>query len=156
MNNDEIDINIKVNLKDIRETIESALTLEDNQEIFNKLIEFERTKKKISDYLDLIKSIESDVKGIINSKANQLYTEKWECIKGENYKITKSMTGSVYNIDETEDVSEDFIIVKKSIDTKVVNQYIKDNGALPKGVKYNEQRGTSIRLTVHDNEDVQS
>lgn len=149
--NDVIDIELKVDIKSIRETIENALELNDNQQLFEKLIEFESAKKKINDALDLIKSIETDAKGLIISKANTLYTDKWEAIKGKNYKITKSSTGSVFNV--TDEAPDEFVVIKRTANTKVINQYIKDNGKLPKGLEYNESRGVSLRITVHEDEE---
>lgn len=146
--NDVIDIELKVDIKSIRETIENALELNDNQQLFEKIVEFEIVKKQANDLLDTIKSIEADVKGLINSKANALYTDKWEAIKGKHYKITKSPTGSVFIIDG--EPENEFVVIKKSLDTKLVNNYIKDNGKLPSGVQYNEARGTSIRINVQE------
>jgi hypothetical protein len=147
---DVIDIELKVDIKKLRETIESALDLNDNQQLFEQLIEFERVKKQVADIVDSIKSIEVDAKGLIASKANALYTDKWEAIKGKHYKITKSPTGSVFIIDG--EPENEFVVIKKSLDTKLVNNYIKDNGKLPSGVQYNDARGTSIRINVSDDE----
>ncbi len=149
--NNQIDIELHIDIESLRETIESALDLNDNQLLFEKLIEFESAKKKINEALDLIKSIEADAKGLILSKANALYTDKWEAIKGKNYKITKSSTGSVFNV--TDEADEEFVVLKKTANTKVINQYIKDNGKLPKGLTYNESRGVSLRITVHEDEE---
>lgn len=146
--NDVIDIELKVDIKSIRETIENALELNDNQQLFEKIVEFEIVKKQANDLLDTVKSIEADVKGLINSKANALYTDKWEVIAGRNYKIIKSPTNNVFNITDT--VEAEFVVVKKTANTKIINQYIKDNGKLPKGVEYNMERGTSIRINIKE------
>jgi len=146
--NNQIDIELHIDIESLRETIESALDLNDNQLLFEKLIEFESAKKKINEALDLIKSIEADAKGLILSKANALYTDKWEVIAGSHYKITKSPTNNVFNV--TDEADNEYIVVKKTANTKVINQYIKDNGKLPKGIDYNMERGTSIRINVKD------
>lgn len=148
--NDVIDIELKVDIKSIRETIENALELNDNQQLFEKIVEFEIVKKQANDLLDTIESIEADVKGLINSKANALYTDKWEAIRGKNYKITKSQTGSVFVIDG--EPSEEFVVIKKSLDTKLVNNFIKETGKLPSGVQYNEGRGSSIRIRASEDD----
>jgi hypothetical protein len=44
--NDVIDIELKVDIKSIRETIENALELNDNQQLFEKIVEFEIVKKR--------------------------------------------------------------------------------------------------------------
>jgi len=146
--NDVIDIELKVDIKKLRETIESALDLNDNQQLFEQLIEFERVKKQVANIMDSIKSIEADAKGLIASKANALYTDKWEAVSGKNYKITKSPTNNVFNI--TDAVEAEFVVVKKTANTKIINQYIKDNGKLPNGVDYNMERGTSIRINIKE------
>ncbi len=146
--NNQVNIELQIDIENLRETIESALDLNDNQLLFEKLIEFESAKKKINNAFDLIKSIEADVKGLILSKANALYTDKWEVIAGSHYKITKSPTNNVFNV--TDEADNEYIVVKKTANTKVINQYIKDNGKLPKGIDYNMERGTSIRINVKD------
>jgi len=148
MQDKTIKIDLEIDLEKLKETIENALDLNDNQQLFEQLIEFERVKKQVSDIMDSIKSIEADAKGLIASKANALYTDKWEAIKGQNYKITKSPTGSVFEIDG--EPAEEFIVIKKTANTKAVNQYIKDNGKLPDGLQYNASRNTSIRININD------
>lgn len=144
-----IKIEAEIDIDAVKAAIEEAKDLNDNEELFNKLVEFERVKKQAADILDQVKSIEEDVKGFIKSKANALYGNEWEAIKGPNYKITKSPTGSVYAISGK--VQKKFLVIKESVDTKQVNAYIKEKGKLPTGLDYNPDRGNSIRITVHDN-----
>lgn len=148
-----IKIEAEINIDAIKRSVDDALDLNDNEELFNQLVEFERVKKQANDILDQVKSIEGDVKGLIKSKADALYGIEWEAIKGRNYKITKSPTGSVFAIDGK--VQKKFLVIKESIDTKAVNAYVKEKGKLPTGVDYNPQRGSSIRITVHEDDQTQ-
>lgn len=149
--NDIVKIDVTIDLKTIRETIDEALDLNDNEELFNKLVDFARTKKILKDAQEQIESVEADVKGLIKAKANALYGNEWEALKGDNYKITKSPTGAVFAINGK--VKKQFLVVKESVDTKLVNKFIKEEGKLPAGIDYNPERGSSIRITVHEDED---
>lgn len=148
--NNVIKIEVEIDLDAIKKVVDKAKDLNDNEELFSQLIEFERAKKQAQDVLDQIKSIEENAKGIINAKATALYGAKWEAVKGHNYKITNSPTGSIFNI--AGKVQRKFLIVKESVNTKVVNQYIKDKGRLPIGLDYNPDRGSSIRINVHEDD----
>jgi hypothetical protein len=145
--NNIIKINAEFDIDLVKESVEKAKDLNDNEELFEQLVGFEKIKKQASDILDQIKSVEDDVKGLIKTKANALYGNEWEAIKGHNYKITKSPTGSVFNIDGKP--QKKFLVIKESINTKEVNTYIKEKGKLPVGIDYNGERGSSIRITVH-------
>lgn len=146
---DPIKIEVELDIDDLKDFIENSKDLNDNKELFSYLSKIEVTKKKIEDILDQVKKVHDEAKGLINSKGNALYGESWGAIKGNGYKISKSPTGSVFSI--TGKVMSKFKVVKESIDTKVVETYIKDKGKLPSGVDYNPTRGHSIRITVHDN-----
>lgn len=149
-----IKIEAEIDLESLKTIIEDASNLNDNEEVFNKLIEVYRVKKQAEDILDSLKTIEDTVKSTIKSRATELYGPEWEAVKGTNYKITRSSTGAVFNISGK--VQKKFKIVKESVDTKAVNEYIKEKGKLPAGLEYNASRGSSIRITVHDNENSQA
>ena len=145
-----IKIEAEIDIKSLKSSSEDAADLNDNEEVFNKLIEVYRVKKQAEDILDSLKTIEETVKSAIKSRATELYGPEWEAVKGKNYKITRSETGAVFSV--AGKVQKKFIVVKESVDTKAVNQYIKEKGKLPTGLEYNATRGSSIRITVHDNE----
>lgn len=145
-----IKIEAEIDIKSLRNLIEDAADLNDNEEVFNKLIEVYRVKKQAEDILDSLKTIEETAKSAIKSRATELYGPEWEAVKGKNYKITRSSTGAVFSI--AGKVQKKFKVIKESVDTKAVNQYIKKKGKLPTGLEYNATRGSSIRITVHDNE----
>lgn len=150
MSDNVVKIDVEIDINSIKNLIDESKDLNNNEELFNKLIEFERIKKQAGDILDKVKSIEEEVKGFIGSKGNALYGNEWEAIKGEHYKITKSPTGSVFAISGK--VQKKFLVIKESVDTKEVNTYIKEKGKIPSGIDYNPSRGSSIRITIHDNE----
>ena len=143
-----IKIEAEIDIEAVKQSIEDAKDLNDNEELFNKLVEVYRVKKQAEDILDSLKTIEETVKGAIKSRAEELYGPEWEAVKGKNYKITRSSTGAVFSI--AGKVQKKFIVVKESVDTKAVNAYIKEKGKLPAGLEYNASRGSSIRITVQD------
>jgi len=144
-----IEIQATINLDQLKQVVEDSKDLNDNKELFNKLVEVQRVKDQVGEILDQLTSVEQEVKGLINSKANSLYGNEWSAIKGDGYKITKSGTGAVFAI--AGKVQKKFLVIKESLDTKAVNAYIKEKGKLPTGVDYNLSRGHSIRITVNDN-----
>lgn len=146
---EKVTINLEIDITALKEAIEGATNLNDNEEVFNALAEVFRTKKEITDVLDRIAFIESEAKGLINSKANALYGNEWSAIKGDGYKISKSFTGSVFNILEDVKPPKKFVKIKESLDSKLVEEYIKETGKLPKGIEYNPNRGASIRVTIN-------
>lgn len=145
-----IKLEAEIDLDSLRDTIENAKDLNDNKKLFSQLVQVARVKKQVKDILDQADSIEAQVKGFIDSKAKALYGNDWEAIKGDDYKITRSGTGAVFGI--IGKVQKKFKVIKETLDTKAVNDYIKETGKLPTGIDYNPTRGSSIRITVQDNE----
>lgn len=143
-----IKIELVVDIETLKDVIDESKELNDNQEMFDKLVEVYRVKKQVGDILDQIISIETDVKGWIKSKANALYGNEWRAIKGNGYKISKSPTGSVFNIIPDSEPPKEFVVVKESLDTALVENFIRETGKLPKGIEYNVSRGSSIRVSV--------
>lgn len=143
-------IELEIDIDSIKQAIEDAVDLNDNEAIFKELVSFEKAKKQLKDAMEQITSVEDTAKGLINSKANALYTSSWEAIQGHGYKITKSPTGSVFSMEKGAKVPKQFLVIKESVDTKLVNKYIKEEGKLPKGLVYNPTRGQSIRITVNE------
>lgn len=146
-----IKLELEIDLEQLKETIENAPDLKDNQELFSRLTEVYRAKQMVNDILDEIISIEATAKGLIKSKADALYGANWTAIKGKGYKITKSGTGAVYSIAPDQKPPKKFLVVKESLDSKLISEYLKETGKLPKGIDYNPSRGSSIRVTVQDN-----
>ena len=147
-----IKIELELNLEALKEVIENSKDLNDSQELFDSLLEVYRVKKQVGDILDQLTSVETEAKGLIKAKADQLYGNEWSAIKGKGYKISKTATGSVFNILPEAKPPKEFLVVKESLDSKLVENYIKEKGKLPKGVEYNPSRGFSIRVSVQDNE----
>jgi len=144
-------LDLELDLDQLKESIESAHDLNDNQAVFNQLIEVYRAKKQVSDILDQLISLETEAKGWIKNKANSLYGHKWSAIQGNGYKITQQATGAVFNIIPDTKPAKKFLIVKEALDSKLVELHIKETGKLPKGIEYNPSRGSSIRVSVQDN-----
>lgn len=151
MQDNKIKIELEIDLEALKEVIDKSKDLNDNQELFSQLVEVYRAKKQISDVLDQLISIETEAKGFIKAKADALYSNEWSAIKGNGYKITKSSTGSVFNILPDAKPPKKFLVIKESLDSKLVEAHIKETGKLPKGIEYNPSRGHSIRVTVNEN-----
>ena len=141
-----ININAQIDLKALREQIEKATKIEDGEKFFESLSEVYAIKAEIGAVLDQITSIETEAKGLINSKAKALYGNEWQAISGEKFKITRSKTGDVYTL--TGKAAPRFVKIKKSVDSKAVENYIAEKGKLPAGIEINDQRGESIRVTL--------
>lgn len=141
-----ININAKIDLKKLKSQIEKSTKIEDGEKFFESLTEVYRIKAEIGAVLDQIISIETEAKGLINSKAKALYGNEWQAISGEKFKITRSRTGEVYTI--TGQAPPRFVKVKKTVDSKAVDNYVAEKGKLPTGIEINDQRGESIRVTL--------
>lgn len=146
-----VKLELEINVDELKDIITDSKDLNDNEQLFSNLVQFARAKKQIGSLLDQIISIEEEAKGLIKSKAQALYGDGWQAIKGKGYKISRSETGSVFAVEGKP--PKEFLIVKESLDTHLVEAYIKETGKLPKGISYNPSRGTSIRITVSNNED---
>ena len=148
MDDKKIDINVTIDLAEVEGIAEAALSLDDNAALFSKLAEFATVKRQLDDAMDAIKKVETDIKGIINAKAKQLYGPQWQAISGPGYKISRSYTGAKY--EQVGSAPEQFIIVKQSVDSKAVDNYVKETSELPEGIAVNTARGESIRLTIKE------
>lgn len=133
-------------LDSIKEQIESSKTIKGDEAYFTQLAQIDVVKKQLSVLEDELKSIESTAKGFINSKAKALYGDNWQVISGENFKISRSKTGDMYLV--TGEPSAKFVKIKKSVDSKAVDEFVAKNSKLPKGIAVNEQRGESIRISI--------
>lgn len=145
---DKIKIEAEFDIKALQETVDKALTLDDNESLFNQLASVAQAKAQLAAVAEQLDKVERDAKGLINSKAKALYGAHWQAIKGKGYKITRSFTGSKY--EHIGEAGEQFIKVKTSVDSKAVEAYVAETSELPKGIAYNPQRGESIRITVRE------
>lgn len=144
----KIVINAEFDIEAIQKIVGEALSLDDNAAVFSKLAEFAHVKTKLKDIEELVDKAEAEIKGIINSKAKALYGPNWQAIAGPGYKISRSFTGAKY--EQVGAAPEEFIIVKQSVDSKAVDNYVKGHSALPEGIAVNQARGESIRMSIKD------
>lgn len=143
-----IKIEAEIDVKALKERLEKATKIEDGEQFFETLSQVYKAKAELDAAYDLIKSIETDAKGLINAKAKALYGDSWTAIKGERFKITRSKTGDVYAI--VGKPQKKFLKVKVSADSKAVDAFVELKGKLPAGIEINDQRGESIRVTIND------
>lgn len=143
-----ITLNYEINDEELSKSINEAIKLDNNEEMFDRLCEVKRAKLELEEALDKIEKLEIIAKGLINSKANELYSTDWQTITGKNYKITKSSTGSIYIRNPDIKVNKKFIELKESLLTKIIDLEIETTGKLPKGIEINPSRGSSIRITL--------
>ena len=143
----EIDA-IKINDDELKQAIASAKDLNDNETAFAELAKVSQVKKQIKDVLDTLESIEADAKSEIDGRAKALYGNDWQAIAGNGYKITRSRTGTVYALNPDVKQAKKYLIIKETINTKLVDAELEVNGKLPKGIEYNPARGTMIRISL--------
>lgn len=141
-------INHEVDLEVLKNVIEGATDLNDNNEMFKSLTQITNAKKELKDILDELEKYEVGAKNLITQKARQLYGKDWQTITGQGYKITRSSTGNIYVRNPDLPVSKRFIELKESLLTKVIDAELEKTGKLPKGIELNPSRGESIRITI--------
>lgn len=139
---------IQIDDEKLKESITTAADLNNNDEAFAELAAISRFKKQIADALDVVDKIEREAKAAIDSRAKTLYGINWQAIAGQGYKITRSKTGSVYNINPELKPSKKFLIIKESVNSKLVDAEVELHGKLPKGIEINPDRGTMIKVTI--------
>jgi len=147
----KVRLELEIDIEALRDVIETSKDLNDNNELFVGLTEVYRAKKQVGDLLDQLLSLETDAKGLIKAKADALYGKGWQAIKGKGYKISQSGTGAVFNILPDAKPPKEFVVYKPTLDTKAIETHIKETGKLPRGIEYNLNRGTSLRVVVADN-----
>src|SRR5690606_11937887 len=96
-----IKIEAEFDIDKLKAQIEATKKIEDGEEYFEQLTEIQRVKKQLGEVEDLLKSVETEAKGLINAKAKSLYGDNWQVIKGEKFKISRSKTGELYLINGT-------------------------------------------------------
>lgn len=141
-----IEIKYTLDLERVKGDIASSLNLENDAKLFEALASLAAIKEEFKQAADTVDEVDRTIKQHINDRAKALYGTNWEAIVGDNYKITKSSTGSVY--EATDEAPEEFLVIKKSVDTKAVETEVKKTGKLPVGIEFNGKRGESIRITL--------
>lgn len=143
-----INLTININPDEIIEVLEKVKKLENNDKIFALLSQVAEPKRQLKEALDVVEDAERKIKQAISDKAKALYGNDWAAIAGTGYKITRQMSGAVYDIDGEADVPDEFKKVAISLDSDLVTNYVKANGKLPEGIVTNPNRQEAIRLTV--------
>ncbi len=142
-------LNIEIDIRAIGDAINTADDLNDNDAVFAALASYAVPKKQLETALAEIVKIESAAKGAIKSRAETLYGDAWDAIKGHGYKIGRQATGAVFAI--TGKPKKDFVKTTVSVETKKVEEYVKANSKLPAGIEFNKNRGSSLRVAVDEN-----
>lgn len=151
---DKVKIELEIDLQAIKDTIEQAKDLNDNQEVFNKLVSVYKVQNEINRALDDITSVLIQAKGLIKHKADTIFGKDWTAIKGHGYKITRQNTGAVFITIPDKKPAKEFVQIKEVLNSKRIEEYIKETGKLPKGIEYNSNRGDSIQIKLDlNNED---
>lgn len=130
---------------ELKETIGRASSMQ-GEEFYNTLLSITGFKNSIKEALDEVDGLEREVKSLINDRAKKDYGNDWQAIKGDNFKITRSKTGSMYLINGKP--NSKFVVVKSTVNSDAVNEFVENNERLPKGIEINDQRGESLRITV--------
>lgn len=143
-----ITLNYELDEEKLAKTINEAIRLDDNEQMFNHLCEVKRAKLELENALEKLDKIEVIAKGLINSKAKQLYGNDWQTIAGNGYKITRFKTGSIYILNPMVKANKKFLEIKETINSKAVDAEIEKNGKLPNGIDINPNRGESLRITI--------
>ena len=146
----KLELKLSIDLEAIIKAVEDSKTLEDNELVFAKLSQFAFDRKQVDAFNDAFEEVERMVKQVINDKAKALYGPEWKAIAGKGYKISRSPTGSMYEISDPSKVDDKFLKVKLSTDSKAVDEFIKANSKLPEGLIYAPNRGESIRIKIND------
>ncbi len=139
-------IEAEFDLEGFKNALESTKTIKGDEEFFTKLGAIDVLKSQLKTVSDELISLETEAKGLIDARAKALYGDNWQVIDGERVKIVKSPIGSVYDIADT--TSAKFVVVKKSANTKAIEDFVVKNSKLPKGVELNPDRGWSMRIKV--------
>lgn len=139
-------IEAEINLDWLKDQIANAKEITGDEEYFEQLSSIEVVKKQVNDILDQVKSLEAEAKGLINEKAKMLYGNDWQVISGKHVKITRSQTGAVYSITGTPGAK--FVEIKKTVNSKAVDQFVAEHNRLPKGIDINPSRGEQLRVTI--------
>ena len=141
---EKISLQVEVDLNGIRDAIKTSEKLEDRK-LFEQLAQVDDAKSAVKAVLAEVEEAEAEAKALINERAKKMLGEKWEAIEGDGFKITRSMTGAVYVIDEGV-VDDGFVKKEVKPDTDAIEEFHKNEGKYPDGVQPNEKRGDRITI----------
>lgn len=101
---------------------------------------------KFLEFCEQIDNLKKALKDRIYESANSVLPNNTG-IGGErvDFKVTNKAYGAKY--DFTPNASAEYIIVKKTVDSKLVDKYLKDNEELPEGITEN-QREKQLSLSL--------
>lgn len=142
----KISVTIDLDTETLAAVVTKAKNLQDNDKIFAMLSSIAKPKSELKDALDTIEVIEREIKQAISDKARKLYGQDWSAITGKGYKIGRSMSGSVYEINGEPEAR--FVKVSTSVDSDAVTDFVKGNGSMPEGITVNPNRTEVIKLTI--------
>jgi len=143
-----IKLEATIDFDDITKTIEKALKLDDNAEVFNALVNVIQVKEQVKTLLEKVEKVETDTKRLINAKAKALMGDDWQTIAGQGYKITRYFAGSVYSRLEDEKIDKKFLKIVESLNTAEIDKFLEETEKLPKGLELKDSRTEVIRVTL--------
>jgi hypothetical protein len=145
-NDDVIEISFSVSKSATLDAINKATDLQNDSDVFRSLSVLAEIKDDIKEIETPINELYKQVIQAISKKAQELYGKDWKVIKGNDYSISRSYSGAVYQI--TDDTPDQFIKIERKPNTDEIENYIKENSKLPDGVDYNPDRSESIRVKL--------
>lgn len=141
-----------LDLDKVKLIIGNSKDLKGDEQFFEAMSAMSFAKQAVKDVLDQVESYERDAKQQINDRAKALYGKDWQVIEGEHFKISRSATGSVYELIDSEaaaKVDPNLIKVAMAVDAKVADTYRESHdNKVPNGIAVNEHRGERIMITV--------
>lgn len=132
---------------ELKAEIENADSLENNVAVFKQLSRIAKVKAELGVAQDIIKSLEAQAKVEINNRAKATISPNWQVIAGDGYKITRSSTGTKYDVADPEK-AKDYVKVEIKPDSEKIKAFQEANSTLPDGIALNPERGETIRITV--------
>lgn len=142
----KLKINLEIDASDLIKVIKTASKLEDI-DLYNKFSKIVELKSQLYNTLDDLDSLENKIKTEIDKRAKATIGKDWKFIKGNKFSITKSYTGSIYEINGEPD--KEFTVTRITLDAGKVKEYREQHeGKLPKGVIFNPNRNSSIRIKL--------
>ena len=147
-NEDKLELQVTLDIGQIRKTIEASKNLQEDHEVFKSLSSLMEVKRLVSELNEVWDQAEREIKQAINDKAKALYGTQWRAIDGDGFKVTRSMSGSVYQIIDPDKVPEEMLEIKVGVKTKAVDNFIKEKSTLPEGIAYNPDRNEQLRINL--------
>lgn len=146
---EKITVSLAIDPAPILSAVKSAGDLgKRNTTLFGNLAAVAEARGKVEGALELVETLEREVKRAINDRAKALYGKDWTAIEGPGYKITRSFTGSVYDVVAPDKVDPKLVNITVRADTKAIDDYVETKDTLPAGIERNPNRAESIRIKV--------